>query len=574
MPGRTEKAPDQVVVLYVHPSIWRPHENAALNNLTPQIQFYARALLTEFHNRHIGIPPRLAAGLARILLDPEALAKAGSPWQEFLNRLVYELSLNAGNSKAAPARPLGALQGVSFSAAPAYTIRRIVMPLVNRTCWVRGETLLYSEDEQIPNTVAAGYLREYENNMLETLRKLANQHSEDHSLDLFWKECAFTLAHYSNSPSAEQTLPAPDPLAAGFLLRLDDLPTSTKEYQHLDRIHFRRYKHHTRQRREEGLAGIVQTRSLDDLQRILIGEFVNPEPLLIDRILNTGYLVNERLPKREKLRDAIFIGLLPPNPQGRPAVDFLRSCWLNSMAVMYQALVKNYLHDSLILWVEGAAFDRFHVSVFSVAEMRIFLDRHARISPQQSSAYRAGFLQFTHWLPGFIDARKAGEYLPLNGQKRDAPEWVSQVWRSEFHQKRARVTPSGRGQPRQTVEMVGRLDHLVAQFAYAHIMTFLSTAYGPAGQSVEEQDPTGPAQRLAGIFDVAGHKGCYPSVHWYDPQSFLRPAAGLPYGSFYSALRRQKYYWGEAVQPGDFHAAATALEQGWLEEWIQEMQSE
>lgn len=569
-----ETGRDLYQVLYVHPSIWQPYENAALGELAPEIQSYARALLTEFHNRHIGIPPRLAAGLATILLNPIALAKADSPWKEFRNRLTYELSLNLKDPKSAhpTTRSPRPLQSILFSAAPAYTIRRIVMPLVHRTCWTLRESILYSEDQQIPNEINKVYLERYERNMLRKLCSLAKDCNEDHWLDLFWKECSITLAYYSNFPSVEHTLPAPDPLAAGFLFRLGDLPSSTKEHQHLDRIHLRRYKHHTRQRREEGLAGIVQTRSLEDLQRILIGEFMNPDILLADRLLNTGYLVTERLPKREKLRDAIFIGVLPPNPQGRPATDFLRSCWLNSMAALYPVLMKNHLHDSLILWVEGAALDRFHVSALSVAEVRIFFDQHTQLSAQQGAAYRAGFLQLTRWLPGLIDARKDSEYLPLNGQKKDALDWVSQVWRCEFHPKRPMSTQPGRGQSRQTVEMVERLDHLVAQFAYAHIMTFLPTRYGPGGKPAD--DPSVASQQLASKLRIADHKGCYPSIHWYDPQSFLLPKAGIPYGSFYSALRRQKYCWGESVLPGDFHAAATAVEQGWLEEWIQEMQSE
>src|SRR4029079_7111242 len=46
-------------------------------------------------------------------------------------------------------------------------------------------------------------------------------------------------------------------------------------------------------------------------RRLVLAEFLNPPLVLVDRLLNSGYLVHERRPRRAKLRDALVVGLMP-----------------------------------------------------------------------------------------------------------------------------------------------------------------------------------------------------------------------------------------------------------------------
>ena len=577
------------IIQYVNPNTWQPYESEALRGLEPKMQQYARDLLTEFHNRHIGISPTMAAGLAKVLLISDTLSAAASPWKEIWSRLIDELPSSEKESKtirSVSPKP-SPNRGILLSSAPAYVIRRIAIPLVHKACWRLRKCILFSDDQLLTDSATIADLELYDQNLLNLMIYLANASRIDQDLQLFWKERSATLSHYSKPATSEYSLPDPDPLATGFLFRLESLPASSKEYQHLNRIHIRRPKHHTRQMREDCLAGIIQTRSLDDLQRILIGELLNPDALLADRLLNTGYLVTERKPKREKLRDAILIGLLPPDLHGRPARDFLRACWVNSMAVMYQILVQNHLPNSMIIWVEGPDLDRFHVSALSVAEIRL----------SQVQNIRSGFLDLTGWLPGLIDARKVHEHIPLDRENHDpmvdlvsqaglnrtakvpiemenhaAIDWVSRVWRSEFHQKRRLSDPVNRGRPEKEIETVERLDRLIDQFAFANVMTFLPASRGPDGNPID-MSKTELYRLLFSVLRADEHAGYSISVNSYHSPSFLDPKAGEPYNSFYSPSQHQAQRWGEIPAPGDFHAASAELEQVWLEEWIREMQS-
>lgn len=554
-------------IFCVQPQVWRSYEQTRLEPLGEKERASARALLTEFHNRHIGIPVGLVVSLLTALNTPMAATRLNSPWKEVRKRLESELI---------PDRKAGGLLshgGISLSAAPAYFIRRVALPLVYSACQVIGKCFLFSDDEEASETVTVKELDQYEAEISFTICRLADADIYVKAFDLFWTERAAALSTYSSPVLKRKSLPNPDPLAAAFTLRLDALPRNIRNYEHLERIHLRRNRHQTRQLREEGVAGITQTRSLDVIHNILISELINPDVLLADRLMNTGYLVTERLPKRERLRDALIIAFLPPEMQQRPSADFLRACWLNLSSVLFQVLLNNHLHDSQIMFIEGEHEASFHICSISVDELRFAATRARGVEITHSAAFRKGFLNLTRWLPEFMDRRKEKHYLRLEaGREFSGPvDWLGQVWRTQFTQQRIMVEGhQNQSRSPKVVETTLQLEKLIRQFAYVHVTTFLPVDIVP-GNERENLRTCSVARHLYHELEAGEHEGFYQSVNWVNNQSFIKDDEPV-ICDFFGAAHSHQLSWGGSLATGDLASAAQELEQVWLEEIVREMQ--
>lgn len=551
-----------------------PYEESQLIILNETERSYARALLTELHNRHVGMPVRVVPGLVKLLTAPIFPSQVLSPWKEVFTRLLAEIRPDQPRGTTRPARPM-AQAGLSWGAAPTYVIRRIVVPLVEAACLEINKCLLLSEDESIAQDILLPELELYEKKIVSLIQDFAKVLPKDPRFDLFWKERAAALFTFSSASRSGKTLPDPEPLSTGFLLRLDALPKSARKYEHLKRIHLRYSKHRSRQLREEGLAGIVQTRSPEMIQRMILSEMINPYPVLVDRVLNSGYLVTERLPRRERLRDALMITFLPPKMQVQPASDFLRACWLNATSLIYQALLNNHLHDSLLIWVEGTAMDRFNVTAVSLAEMRSSLMENSSFEVSHARVFRQGFIHQAQLLPQLIDRRREPTYISVedNELPADSAQWVYRVWETPFIQKRRIPSAKSMDGMEKIIEEPMQLKTLVQKFAYVHVMSLLSL------DEIPEQDQGDPqasnlALRLAQNIYSDEHKGFYHSETWMHPQNFKQGKADEPLCQFTGAFQRCPIHWSGEQPAGDFVAAAQALEQVWVEEIIQEMQRE
>jgi hypothetical protein len=563
-------------VWHVHPKVWRLYESEKLAHLSEKERQYAKALLTEFHNRHAGIPAGLAASLVVPLTTSAPLNRLSSPWKEVRQRLITELASDRkGDAGSGQARiPVG----ITFSAAPVYVIQRIVLPLVNTACQNLGRCILFSEDEDNSFLFMKKVLDEYETQVSKEICRLADFDNRVKSFDLFWAEHAAALSSYSMAVPLmkERTLPNSDPLASAFVLRIDKLPRNIRDYEHLERIHVRRNRHRSRHLREEGLAGVTQTRSMDMLQQMLISELVNPDPILADRLLNTGYLVNERLPHRERFRDALIIAFMPPEMQIRPAADILRACWLNLAAALYQILVHNHLHDSQIIWIEGEIEGSFTASVVSIDELRFVVSRSSRMEIVHSTAYRKSFLNLIRWLPDYIDRTKEKVLFDLEtaGNVTSPADWISRVWRTQFNQKRWLLHPNKSStQLPQKIEVSVRLNSLAQQFAYVHAMTFLPVEIVPDKERTDLRNCEIASQINRGLY-AGDHEGLFQSVNWLNNKSFIQPGNSPVFCDYFGAMQKQQLIWGGPLLPGDLLSASQDLEQVWLDEIIQEMQRE
>lgn len=562
-------------IFLVNPKVWMDYEAEHLVNLNAAERSYAVALLTELHNRHIGIPLRMVSGLVPILTSPTMrIADAISPWMEVLDRLTSEIR-SEQRLVAKGGRRSSFQFGLSITAAPIYMIRRLVVPLVETACLELKKCFLLCEDVSTSQGITLLELKKYDDQVSNLIMKYANDAVKDPRFDLFWKERAATLLTYSSLSKLEKTLPDPEPLSISLTFRLVALPKLARKYEHLNRIHLRYSKNRSRQLREEGLAGIVQTRSLEMLQRILISEMINPTPILADRILNSGYLVTERLPRRERLRDALIITFLPPELQKLPAADFLRVCWLNTMSLVYQALLHNSLHDSLIFWVEGNAMDQFEVTTISVSEMHLSLMENSNYEVSHSRVFRQGFIHHAQLLPKLIDRRRKPSYLSIGGNDlpSNSARWMDKVWSTPFTEKFKIPAAKNTDKMPKIIELPMQFKSLVEKFAYVHVMSLLSL------DEIDPQERDAPressiARQLAQNIYSEDHKGFFHSETWVQPKNFTEMKNGELLCNITNAYQSQPVYWNGQQEVDNLVSGAQDLEKVWFEEIIQEMQRE
>jgi hypothetical protein len=202
---------------------------------------------------------------------------------------------------------------------------------------------------------------------------------------------------------------------------------------------------------------------------MILSEFLNHPVVLVDRLLNSGYLVHERRPRREKLRDVLVVGLMPDAVRATIQGSFAKACWLDCMARLGRLLSDARLRDSEFRWIEGDARDRARCCSFSLGE----LPPEVVASPTHES-FRSAFLTLLRWLPDYFDTRSGFRSLGIDPSA-SADQWAAAAWAANAgHTGSASASPEPR--TRQPAPM--------ERFSFVHIMVFHpSIGRGPAARS-------------------------------------------------------------------------------------------
>lgn len=597
IPGLETQKTLQVQLL--SPSHWQPLTAAAFALVNPQERRLAQAMVTTFHNRHVGITPHLAATLAPILLDPAQQARAAAPWDAVIERLLNELlatdhtELWRTDSRQRPRF------GLLFHANPSYSALRIILPIVLEACRQLGLCYLFCADE-VPATVTQDAYIAYTDALAEQIRTLAV--TRDTLFQMFWQERSITLSTLSQQTreagASTLSLPEMDPAALRLLQQLNPTLSTTRQAKKLPRLVTPLKRQRSLTRKEGGVDGIRVTRRMDDINNILMSELMNPDLILADRILNTGYLAIERPPERVKLRDVLIAALLPVDVQQGLQADFLKACWFDCLMQLSVLLRQHQLHKSEFRWIEGDAFDRVRSDIFLLDQLPVF---DVELEEQPNAGYRSEFLKALHWLPTYLDTR--GTFQPLaetqhatlaahagpptleqaTTRAEQLQHWIAAAWR--------RQAESREQQSRQSTpapQAMGRKNKLaVGEFAYVHVMLFL-----PA------QQRTGPLQsfsarsgQLARLLELDGSPNHHVSITWAPdriaPNHTTTQGEATTTAATISAIdaeEQQANQWrfeARGRQPlpllaGTRHdltgkEVAGALEQVWLEQLLKEM---
>ncbi|HSR67066.1 MAG TPA: hypothetical protein VLU25_03930 [Acidobacteriota bacterium] len=428
-------------VKLIAPRMWRKLVSTAEDSLTEEAaKRFLGSALSAMHNRHVGATPQLMAELADSCLRPGAAAKG--PWADVQQRLKLELqrsgpALLSGRSEDSR---LQTRRGAPllFHAAPSYVVLRIALPLLEKACRDIGVSYLFCRDETVRPPIAPPYSR-YQARLRERLFQLAGE--DDPSMEMFWKEAAWTLAGLSGRPAPLRTAAAQlsqiDPAALALLLRLTPRlaepqpPPERRPRPARAASPYRPALH----RREGGVEGVHITRRQEEIDSILISEYANPPLLLTERVLNTGYLALHRPPHKETLRDVLVAAFMPQPLRGTLGGDFLKACWFECMSRLAMLLWQGGLRRSEFRWTEGDARGGARSHSYRLQALPESMPEQAADS---HPLFRHAFLTALDWLPSFLDTRAA--MRPLRGLSareaggRDASalgRWTCAAWQQQ-----------------------------------------------------------------------------------------------------------------------------------------------
>jgi hypothetical protein len=350
----------------------------------------AHATLWVLQDAHVGITPKLAHELGRLL------ARKGPVETSVWSRLFHRLQ---------EALPRTGRSGIVAGNAPVYVVQNLVKPIVRQACAELGYTCLLCQEE-IGAAVTADEYAAYGVSLERITSRLAGQLASEPLFAMEHGNVVAALSEPSLDARSRAVVPNVDRDSMALLLGLDasvDVPDRTSRSTPAPRyVPKRRPATEGPGGRVEGLR---QGRGEGQLGSMVLSEYLNPPLVLVDRLLNSGYLVHERRPRRAKLRDALVVGVMPHEIRASPQGAFAKACWLDCMARLARRLSSARLQDSEFRWIEGDAAGRARCASFPLAH----------VPPEQAdrphAAFRDAFMTLARWVPGYFETR-AG-FTPL-----------------------------------------------------------------------------------------------------------------------------------------------------------------
>jgi len=442
-------------VRLVPPSIWGP-EVARYADPRSSIDPWsdparlAHATLWVLQDAHVGVTPKLAHELGRVLAR-KGFVEPGV-WPTLFRRLQEGL-------------PRTERSGLVAGHAPVYVAQNLVKPIVRQACLELGYTCLLCQDDT-DGAVTADEYAAYGASLERIAARIAGQLAAGPLFAAEHGNVVAALSEPSPHGPSRALVPEIDRDCLALLLGLDaavDFPErASRATPAPSYVPKRRPATDGQGGRVEGLR---QGRGEGQLGSMVLSEFLNPPLLLVDRLLNSGFLVHERRPRRAKLRDALIVGLMPHEVRATPQGAFAKACWLDCMTRLARRLSSARLHDSEFRWIEGDAGGRARRSSFPLGQVppEMAAGRHAD--------FRDAFMTLSRWVPAYFETR-AG-FRPLRSDTDTIPsaeEWAIAAWA---------CPEQGRG--------AGQID----AFSFVHVMVFHPPIDNPRGAAAEGAERLG-----------------------------------------------------------------------------------
>ena len=504
-------------VRLVAPSVWGPdvaRYAAAGSAGDPWIDpaRLAHATLWVLQDAHVGITPKLAYELGRLLARKGPVEPG--VWPALFRRLQERL-------------PRTARSGLVAGSAPVYVVQHLVKPIVREACAELGHACLLCQDETEGSVTADEYAA-----YGASLEKIASRVAARLAAGpLFAAEHGNVVAALSEpSPYARSKalVPEIDRDGLALLLGLDAeidfperAPRSTPAPSYVPKRRPAAEGHGGR------VEGLRQGRGEGQLGSMVLSEFLNPPLVLVDRLLNSGYLVHERRPRRAKLRDALVVGLMPHDVRATPQGAFAKACWVDCMSRLARRLVSARLHDSEFRWIEGDAAGRARCSSFPLGPLD-------EIAPGAAAgphaAFRDAFMTLSRWVPDYFETRAGFRPLRMDADiVASADAWTVAAWSAN----------------------VERVDG----FSFVHVMVFHPPIDEGRGAAADGARRLG---RLRAALGLGYRRRRHASVT-YVPGTADRDTRPWHVGS------DSDPYHALTPPPGDAAALARALQSSWLE---------
>lgn len=402
---------------------WEPHVREAFAKLSEDDARRARACLTALHDRHLGITPALAVGLAAWI--GEERGGPGEPW----SILARTLSRESG----------GGGTGLLVRTVPGFLIQRIAAPILAQALRKLGTNVLFTGSQNADILDAETY-RRYHTELSRTIGDLA---MGDEAADtLLRRGQAEALRGFSAqravSGGDQARVPNHDVADYAYLdgtrvqVTLNTKPTRNRALKQNIRTHQR-----LRRQQEGGIEGIRLSRNLEEVDHMLYSEFIHPKAVMAERLLNSGYLVTSRKPKRQELRDVLVVAVFPevmPQAQRR----FLQSCWFDYSVKIAHLLYQAGLKNSRIAWLGLDPAFNWKTHIADLASLP--LEEH--LPPTPDHAFKNRYAAAFGWY-AFLSDRTLSLRYP--GRLQNPADGFLENIGTAFRSARARFSAPSRG---------------------------------------------------------------------------------------------------------------------------------
>lgn len=511
-------------VALVAPSIWQTAaEQLCLRFAANEGNALVNGLNTA-HNRHVGLPVGLAADLVAMLFNRPV--NADNPWLLVKQRLQREVQ-GDGRHGSFP---------ILLMAHRGFVVMRLALPLVAGACQQLGLSLLHHQDETMGEVDQQAYTQ-YEADVRQQVARLAD--SDDEEWTRFFQQRAITLAGLARKDAAATSalLPTPDPMAYRLWQELNlDATLPRHKASPTQQMNLASQHREVRKRREGGINGVYLTRRPEDLDHILISEFLNHRAVLAERLVNGGFLAYRRHPRREKLRHALVTAMIPPGLDlADPKLAFLKVCWLHAMGRFAWLLHRAKLAASEFRLIEGNSVQQVHVRAAVLADMP---DARNTEAEHMSADFLQTFATALGWTPHLFETRPRFKNLDRHA---DREAWLAQVWREQADH------PAW---SRKSGKQAGRWN--LSDYSYVHVALLLP-------QRLKSAEAYRPAA-LTRALGFARHGNAFASCLWV-PDDWFEPWHFESNGQVVEL----------SFQDQGRDQMASMLVQRWLGQWIGEM---
>ncbi|MCW2243156.1 hypothetical protein [Azospirillum canadense] len=390
------------------PEVWRPAMDAAAAELPPRAAALMRAIVRYLHDRHVGLAPRPAGRLALALLGDgrgrrpvlSARRQGVADWVLAFERLADGvLPVADGGDGRAGRSPATIVP----SAVPYALLDRVALPLAAAAQRQLGRCYLFGAEGHAAPADGARLLDAYEADLDAELGRLCAGLAAEPPR-LFWRHEGTDVAALSRRGGpAAGGLPEADAETVMLLQELDPvLGPAVRRHARSVRPHRAALQASGARPREGGVAGIRATRSIDDVDDMLVSEFANERLILLDRLVNTGFLVRHRPPRRQNRRDVLLVGALPLGARDA-ARRLAKVSWIDTMARLAPVLQSSGLPRSDFAWLDG---DRLGGVAHGFAGLPEGRPLPGGDGWTLSPADRVRFVWALDWLPGLLDRRR------------------------------------------------------------------------------------------------------------------------------------------------------------------------
>jgi hypothetical protein len=398
-------------VRLVPPSVWGPEvaryaePRRSIDPWTDPARL-AHATLWVLQDAHVGITPKLAHQLGGLFAH-KGSGEAGV-WPALFRRLQEAL-------------PKTERSGLVAGNAPVYVTQHVVKPIVRQACAELGYTCLLCQDDAAGAVTADEYAA-YGASLERIASRIAGQLAAEPLFAAEHGNVVAALSEPSPHGRSRAVVPEIDRDSLALVLALDagiGVPErASRSAPAPSYVPKRRPANDGQGGRVEGLR---QGRGEGQLGSMVLSEFLNPPLVLVDRLLNSGYLVHERRPRRAKLRDALIVGLMPYEVRATSQGALAKACWLDCMARLARRRCSGRLQDSEFRWIEGDAAGRARCSSFSLRDVppEMAAGRHAD--------FRHAFMTLSRWVPDYFETRAGFRTLGVETIA-TAAEWAIAAW--------------------------------------------------------------------------------------------------------------------------------------------------